>query len=174
MDKTELLNAISTAAGHLTDFWIIKLIMAVFVAAICNLHVQLLAAFAAIVLIDLATKWIAISHQYLIDSGNNPESLNVWDCIKGIKAARREGYIKSSEMKHRFAGKMAVYVMLTLGAAVADLIMHIMAKPEYLVILVVGYLSATELMSIVENLQAAGVDEAAKLKDIIEQKRGRL
>lgn len=50
MDKTELLNAISTAVGHLTDFWIIKLIIAVFVAAICNLHVQLLAAFAAIVL----------------------------------------------------------------------------------------------------------------------------
>jgi len=47
----------------------------------------------------------------------------------------------------------------------------VMDKPTWAVLLLVGYLSITELISIVENLQDAGVEEAAKLHDLLEKKR---
>ena len=43
-------------------------------------------------------------------------------------------------------------------------------KPEFGVVLTVGYLAVTEFLSILENLQAAGVKEASQLHDLIEKK----
>lgn len=168
MDKTELFAAISSAIVGLKSTWMVKMAAAFFVAAICNLHVQLLLAFAMLVIIDLITKWIVLSKQFLTDAGHT--ETNLWDCIKGMRGARRAGYIRSGEMKHRFAGKITVYLILTLGAAVADMAMKIMGKPEFLVVLVVGYLAVSEMLSVVENLQGAGVEEAAKLHDLINRK----
>jgi len=45
-------------------------------------------------------------------------------------------------------------------------------RPSMAVSLVVGYLSVNELLSIVENLQDAGVEEAKRLKEIIDRKLG--
>ena len=52
--------------------------------------------------------------------------------------------------------------------------MVVMDKPTWAVLLLVGYLSITELISIVENLQDAGVEEAEKLHEILEKKRDTL
>ena len=168
MDKNELITAVISAAGSLKSVWIVKAAAAFIVAVVCSLHTQLLILFAALVVIDLATKWIALSRQYLID--NQAECPDFLACLESMRAARKAGYIRSSEMKHRFAGKIFVYMLLTLVAALVDLVMKGMDKPEFLAVLVVSYLAVTEMLSIVDNLQAAGVDEAAKLHDLIDKK----
>lgn len=169
MDRSELTTAIYKSLGSLSDVWFLKIIASFFIAVICSLHVKLLLAFTALVVFDLLTKWIALSKQYLQDQSQNT---GLWSCICNIKKARRAGYIKSSAMKHRFAGKIIVYMLLTFGAGMLDLVFKTMEKPEFAVVLVVGYLSVTELLSTIENLQDAGVEEAEKLYEIIEKKSG--
>lgn len=169
MDKTELFAAAYKSLGTLVDAWLIKIIASFFIAVVCNLQVQLLVAFIVLVVFDLLTKWIELSSQYLTD---NNQAGGILNCIKNIENARKAGYIKSSPMKHRFAGKIIVYLLLTFGAGMVDLIFSIMQKPEFMIVLVVGYLAATEFLSAIENLQAAGVKEAEKLHEIIERKSG--
>ena len=91
-----------------------------------------------------------------------------------IPKARAAGYIKSEAMKHRFLGKIIVYFAVTLAGGLIDYTMTVMDKPTWGVVLLVGYLSITELISIVENLQDAGVEEAEKLHEILEKKRDAL
>ena len=167
MDKKQLFASITGAVISLKDAWAVKLIASFLVAAICNLHVQLLLIFAGIVIVDLLTKWFALAEQYLNDNG---KPCGAWECFKAMPAARRAGYIRSDVMKHRFVGKIGVYMVLVFGAAMVDLCFKTLQKPEFLVALVVGYLMMSELLSIVENFQEAGVKEAEKLHELIEKK----
>ena len=45
------------------------------------------------------------------------------------------------------------------------MVLAYLGKPDFFIILAIGYLAASELLSIVENLDEAGVDG---LKDLIE------
>ena len=44
--------------------------------------------------------------------------------------------------------------------------------PTIAVVVVVGYLSMTELLSILENMEQSGVKEAAELHELIRKKSG--
>lgn len=92
--------------------------------------------------------------------------------VIGIKRAREAGRNQSEVMKHRFLGKIAVYLVCVMAAATADLIMVELAKPAWAVSTIIGYLTATELLSIVENLNAAGVEAVSGLIAVIKKKRG--
>jgi len=170
MDFTELSQNISGTFSHLGDNWFVKLIGASFVGAACSMHGQLLLAFVGLIVVDLVTKWIALSKDYLTKR-KRKKNPTLWQCVVSIPAARRAGYIKSEAMKHRFLGKIIVYLLVVFAGALADNIMHTMGKPPWAVLLLVGYLSITELISIMENLQDAGVEEAGKIHDILQKKR---
>lgn len=169
MDKTELFTAITKSINTLTDAWVIKLIASFLIAVITNLHTQLLLVFSAVVILDLLTKWYSLTRKYLIDTNQNYNALK---CFKSMRAAQRAGYIQSAPMKHRFLGKIVTYITIVFGAAMTDFIMHRIGQAEIFVVAVVGYLAATEFLSILENLQNAGVEEAGKLKEIVERKGG--
>lgn len=170
MDMTELFQSANGTLNHLSENWIVKLSGAAFMGMACSMHGQLLFAFVGLVVIDLFTKWIALSREHLMKrKRKTPPTL--WQCFCNILKARRAGYIKSEPMKHRFLGKVLVYFFVVFAGGLADYIMVVMDKPTWAVLLLVGYLSITELISIVENLQDAGVEEAAKLHDILEKKR---
>jgi hypothetical protein len=168
MDIKELIESARISYQHISDAWLIKLIASFLFAVICNIHIQLILAFTALVFVDLFTKWISLSKNYLMDYGIT--DVTIFDCIANLGKARSAGYIKSDIMKHRFVGKIIVYAILTFGSAIVDMTFKAIDKPEFLVAVVVGYLSISEMLSIVENLKDSGVDEAAKLQDIIEQK----
>ena len=144
-----------------------------FVGAACSMHGQLLLAFVALIIIDLVTKWIALTHDYMTKR-KRKKNPTLWQCIVNIPAARKAGYIKSEAMKHRFLGKIVVYLLVIFAGAAVDNIMITMDKPAWAVVLLAGYLSITELISIVENLQDAGVEEAEQLHNILEKKRDAL
>ncbi len=170
MDMTELYQNMIGTVGHLSENWAVKLAGAAFVGVACSMHGQLLLAFVGLVIIDLVTKWLALSKEYLCKKKRR-KNPSLWQCVTAIPAARKAGYIKSEAMKHRFLGKIVVYLCVVFAGGLADYIMVVMDKPTWAVLLLVGYLSITELISIVENLQDAGVEEAAKLHDILEKKR---
>ena len=44
--------------------------------------------------------------------------------------------------------------------------------PTVAVVVVVGYLSVTEMLSILENMERSGVTEAAELSELIRKKSG--
>ena len=173
MDMTELYENMIGTVGHLGENWAVKFAGASIVGAACSMHGQLLLAFVALVIIDLVTKWIALSKEYLTRR-KRKKNVTLWQCIVNIPAARAAGYIKSETMKHRFLGKIIVYLLVVFAGALADNIMMTMGKQTWAVVLLVGYLSVTELISILENLQDAGVEEAEKLHEILEKKRDTL
>ena len=85
--------------------------------------------------------------------------------IKAIPLAHRQGVISSDVMKTRFIGKIIVYIIIVISSGFADMVLAYLGKPDFFITLAIGYLAASELLSIVENLDEAGVDG---LKDLIE------
>lgn len=168
MNFEQLFSAIGHAWNNLLSLWGIKLVMSAVVGALLSYHGRLLTIFVALVVIDLLTKWFQLSRQYLVD--NEEEDLSAWAVLMAMRKARRAGYIKSDAMKHRFLGKIAVYMVFTFCAALLDGTFKTMGNPQFAVILTVGYLAVTEFLSILENLQAAGIKEAEKLHELLEKK----
>lgn len=162
-------ESVLTAGKTLYSGWSYKATAAAILAVLLHKHAVLFYAFSLLVFLDCLTKWIAIAHDYLVKQGKTP---TLMQSLIGIKAARSAGEIKSEVMKHRFLGKITVYLICVMAAASADLIMVQLVKPTWAVGTIIGYLTATELLSIVENLNAAGVEAVQGLLDIIKRKKG--
>ncbi len=159
------------AAGKtLYSGWSYKTAMAAIMVVLLHKHAILFYAFSALVVLDCLTKWLAIAHDYLVKQGETAPT--ILQSLIAIKAARSAGLISSEVMKHRFLGKICIYLLCVMAAATADLIMVELSKPAWAVSTIIGYLTATELLSIVENLNAAGVEAVSGLIAAITKKRG--
>lgn len=159
------------AAGKtLYSGWSYKTAMTAIMVVLLHKHAILFYAFSALVVLDCLTKWLAIAHDYLVKQGKTEPT--ILQSLIAIKAARSAGLISSEVMKHRFLGKICIYLLCVMAAASADLIMVELSKPAWAVSTIIGYLTATELLSIVENLNAAGVEAVSGLIAAIQKKRG--
>lgn len=145
----------------------LKLIGSALMALLLHQHAVLFYAFTFLVFLDCFTRWMSISYARLTEQG---EPANVAAVLKGIKAARSEGLISSDVMKHRFIGKIAVYIICVMAAATADLCMLELTKPVWAVATVISYLVLTELLSIVENLNDAGIEAVQGLVELLRRK----
>lgn len=158
------------AAGKtLYSGWSYKTAMAAIMVVLLHRHAILFYAFSALVVLDCLTKWLAIAHDYLVKQGKTAPT--IFQSLIAIKAARSAGLISSEVMKHRFLGKICIYLLCVMAAASTDLIMVELSKPAWAVSTIIGYLTATELLSIVENLNAAGVEAVKGLIDIVKKKK---
>lgn len=137
-------------------------------ALLLHQYAILFYAFTFLVFLDCFTRWMSISYERL---GRRGEATNILAVVKGIKAARSEGLITSDVMKHRFIGKIAVYLICVMAAATADLCMLELGKPVWAVATVVSYLVLTELLSIIENLNDAGIEAVSGLFDILKRRK---
>ena len=75
-------------------------------------------------------------------------------------------------MKHRFIGKIIVYILCVLAGVLVDVTMLALGQPTWAVPLIVGYLVVTELLSICENLNDAGIEAVQGLINAIKKKEG--
>ena len=132
-------------------------------------HVTLFGCFTFLVFLDCLTRWIAISYKHLVDNGEEHPSLI--RSIYKIPSARRAGKIDSRTMKEQGLGKLLLYVVCVIVAAVGDLMMVTIHAPVWIVNLMVGYMVVTETLSVVENLSDAGVESLARL---VAKLKGRL
>lgn len=147
-----------------------KSIAAAILAILLHKHAVLFIAFSALVFIDCFTRWMSLSYKRL--QKVRMSAPTVMQIITGIKAARADGLISSEVMKHRFVGKLIVYILCVLAAVLVDVCMITLQQPVWAVPLVAGYLVVTELLSICENLNDAGIEAVQGLVNVIKKRRG--
>lgn len=147
-----------------------KSVAAAILAILLHKHSVLFLAFSALVFIDCFTRWMSLSSKRL--ESLNGEKPTVLQIIKGIKAARSEGLISSEVMKHRFIGKIIVYILCVLAGVLVDVTMLALGQPTWAVPLVAGYLVVTELLSICENLNDAGIETVGEIAALVKRRRG--
>jgi len=154
------------SANTLVDLWPVKVLISMVLAVGVSSYGPAVGAFVVLIFIDLMTRWVAISYQCLTDEGKEDRCL--WTCVLEVPGARAKGYIKSEAMKHRFGGKIILYFIIIIMAGSADK----MIAPGSVMLLNVAmfYLAATEMISILENLQAAGVENVDPLLTFIRGK----
>lgn len=140
---------------RIADDWPFKVFVSMILSVI-GMHAMLMILFALVVSVDLLAKWISLSYRYLTE--RRIRNRDLWSCLVAIPLAQRAGVISSDEMKRCFCSKMIMYVVIVLGGALADIMMMTVGEVSVFVRLCIGYLVASEMVSIVENLQDAGVD----------------
>ncbi|MBP2636011.1 MAG: Holin toxin secretion/phage lysis [Firmicutes bacterium] len=165
MEFQYLYKAVLNAWQNIIDAWIWKIIVSFFVSMITSVHGSALAAFVVLVLVDLLTRWLALCSIHLKDTGRITEEINLFTCLVDIPTAIRAGYINSDAMKHRFIGKVIVYILLTIIAINVDILLSLGGEPPLILKGVWVYLAATEGLSILENLRDAGIKQADGLLD---------
>lgn len=165
MDFEKLTYSISQAIASVAGAWEIKAGIAVIVAML-EYHAGIFLIFNILVILDLVSKWLALAKP-LTESGE------LVDELKAIPEAHRRGIISSEKMKTRFAGKILVYLFIAIAAAAVDGIVKSAGASSHAFSLCVGYLAATELLSIIENLNDAGVSAVSDLAAAVKKLRGR-
>ena len=156
--------------SRMADGWAEKLGLSLVVTITYEDHAQIFAAFFLLVCADLVTKWLALSRQHLVDTGVDEPS--IWHAAWNMNAARHAGYIKSDTMRKRFIPKILTYFGVVGAAAGLDFILIKAHAPAFATTLVIGYLSLTEFISILENMQTAGIKEAGELVDMARRRGG--
>lgn len=168
MEPNQFAEAINKAACRLGDFWEVKVVAGGVLAAV-QFHFQLMSLFVALIVIDLATKWIELAHNTIKTDDYTPGLL---ESIKAIPQAHREGVISSKAMKTQFCGKIIVYVIVVMAGSIMDTMTAQVHSYGLVMPLCVSYLAASELLSIIENLDDAGVSAVHDLAALIKRKRG--
>ena len=154
----------------LQEAWILKVCLSCAVTVAIHEHAQIFTAFVALVFVDLFSKWLSLSRQRLVDHGE--QSPNLWKVLCGLRAARHDGYIRSDAMRTRFVHKILGYVVVVASAVVLDFMLTHSHAPTFATTVVIGYLAITEFISILENMQESGVEEAGALVDLIRKRSG--
>lgn len=153
------------AVCSIPDGWPLKLAGgAVFL--ILARHAMLFTTFVALVAIDLFAKFIALSYEMLKAQGvENPSFV---ESIKSIPEAHRQRIINSHEMKTQFLGKILMYIFAVITAGLADFMIGHVNFGQ----MVIAYLASTELLSVIENLDDAGVSALHGLVSLVKRKTG--
>ena len=136
-----------------------------------KLHAVLLIGFGVLEFLDCFTKWLSISYEMLTedDPGMHP---SLWLCFKSIPEARRQRRIRSEEMRTLFCSKFLKYVILVIASAVADFMLKATNQSAPFLTIVISYICAVEILSVLENLADSGVKDAGRLIEIINLKLG--
>lgn len=139
-----------------------KMVASSFLLVLMDARAITFMAFCHLVFLDCFTRWLALSHEYLVSEGevNNPSLLK---CVKAIPAARRAGLIKSAVMREQGLDKLILYCFCAIGAGLCDLIFMMLHVPAWMTSFIVGYMAVTEILSIIENLSDAGVSSLSRL-----------
>lgn len=140
--------------------WQVKLLASVLVTIFTFLVGEIEAPFIALwllVVVDTVTKWASISKNTLETEGVDG---SIW---YGFYLAWHTGTLNSHEMRHKFATKVfAYFIVIVAGHLVSIILPSIMIAGGDVAkmpgSLVYSFLAVTELMSIIENLIAMGMD----------------
>lgn len=148
--------------NNLLDLFPLKFIASLFLLTLGQ-HSLMFLAFSILVGMDIMSRWIAISYQMIGQSGQNP---SLWKAFLAIPESRRKGLIQSRVMKEQGLSKLFLYLLCVITAGMTDYLLHTIGESGGFTTLVIGYLTSTEALSIVENLSDAGV---SGMKEIVEK-----
>lgn len=168
MNINQFMDEIAEAAARLGNYWEAKVVAGGILAA-AQFHFRLMSLFVLLIIIDLITKWVELAHNTIKTEDYVP---NLLESIKAIPQAHRMGVISSKTMKERFCIKVIVYGIVVAAGSIMDTMTTQVHSYGLVMPLCVSYLAASELLSIVENLDSAGVSAVHDLAALIKRKRG--
>lgn len=144
----------------------LKTALGAIIAALLYKHVIMFYCFVGLVFLDCFTRWLAISHDYLV-ANEKKEKPSLWESFCSISRARAAGKISSTIMRERGLSKIMVYIVAVFTSAISDKLLLSIGSQPWLVSLIIGYLTVTEALSVVENLSDAGVGSLGRIIDKI-------
>ena len=144
----------------------LKTALGAIIAALLYKHVIMFYCFVGLVFLDCFTRWLAISHDYLV-ANDKKEKPSLWKSFCSISRARAAGKISSTIMRERGLSKIMVYIVAVFTSAISDKLLLSIGSQPWLVSLIIGYLTVTEALSVVENLSDAGVGSLGRIIDKI-------
>ena len=144
----------------------LKTALGAIIAALLYKHVIMFYCFVGLVFLDCFTRWLAISHDYLV-TNEKKEKPSLWKSFCSISRARAAGKISSTIMRERGLSKIMVYIVAVFTSAISDKLLLNIGSQPWLVSLIIGYLTVTEALSVVENLSDAGVGSLGRIIDKI-------
>ena len=148
-----------------TKCWLAKFIVSAVLATFFY-HATLFMAFCFLVFLDLFTRWIAIAHDYLKRQSRDS---TLFASVYAIPETRA-GLISSYVMRQAFYSKMVMYITLVIGACICDYMLHTTGTGFTIGSMTIGYLALTEFLSMIENLDEAGVSALHVLNETIKEK----
>jgi phage-related holin len=151
---------VSHRLEDLVSCWQVKAVASVAVSVFTFLIGEPEAAFLALwvlVILDTITKWAAVAKRTL-EKQQAAES--IW---YGLYLAWHSGTLNSRDMRRKFSTKVFAYMMLIIAGHLVAVILpsiNVMGNDlsRFPGNLVYSFLAVTELMSIIENLIAMGMD----------------
>lgn len=147
----------------------LKTALGAIIAALLYKHVIMFYCFVGLVFLDCFTRWLAISHDYLV-ANEKKEKPSLWKSFCSISRARAAGKISSTIMRERGLSKIMVYIVAVFTSAISDKLLLSIGSQPRLVSLIIGYLTVTEALSVVENLSDAGVGSLGRIIDKIKSR----
>ena len=144
----------------------LKTALGAIIAALLYKHVIMFYCFVGLVFLDCFTRWLAISHDYLV-ANEKKEKPSLWKSFCSISRARAAGKISSTIMRERGLSKIMVYIVAVFTSAISDKLLLSIGSQPWLVSLIIGYLTVTEALSVVENLSDSGVGSLGRIIDKI-------
>lgn len=158
---------------RLLDLWEIKVVAGTALSLILSFHQSDYAYVAQgifwLLVLDIITKWFAISNQYLIEQGIPQEDITTIDKFRGWIPAFRAGKITTANLGTGFLSKMIQYALLLSAAVMID---HAFGNSGIVlgmkaITFTIGYTCYSEFLSIVENMRDSGVSHMDTLMDLL-------
>ena len=144
----------------------LKTALGAIIAALLYKHVIMFYCFVGLVFLDCFTSWRAISDDCLV-TNEKKQKPSLWKSFCSISRARAAGKISSTIMRERGLSKIMVYIVAVFTSAISDKLLLSIGSQPWLVSLIIGYLTVTEALSVVENLSDAGVGSLGRIIDKI-------
>lgn len=122
-----------------------------------------------LVILDIITKFFAISNKHLVDKGIPQEQISTWDKFVGWLLAFNEHKITSAAMTLGFVSKIIQFAIILTAAYYIDNSLNSMKTqlPVNAVTFCIGYIIYSEFLSIVENMRDSGVAHMDKLCELL-------
>ena len=169
----DLERILTTIYDSLLQCWQIKSMISFFISLTGFLIGEMNAPFIALwslIILDMITKWIAIAKK-LLEERNLDASI-----LYGVILAWQTGGLSSRNMRIMFASKIFSYLTLIIAT---NLLVKIL--PSIVIFgndwakmpsgFIYSFLALTEMMSIIENLIAMGIDALRPLEVFFSRKR---
>ena len=139
-----------------------------------GIHLEMFLIFAILVCLDILTRWLACSSR-LWKALYPQSSSTLYDCFLLMWQSRRWRFFDSTRMRKGFKSKMLTYLLLMLASGVTDWMVSTYGGRGYTLLITVYILTATELISCMENLEETGcVSVASELKKLFKARKDKV
>lgn len=139
-----------------------------------GIHLEMFLIFAILVCLDILTRWLACSAT--LWKALYPQSPStLYDCFLLMWQSRRWRFFDSTRMRKGFKSKMLTYLLLMLASGATDWMVSTYGGRGYTLLITVYILTATELISCMENLEETGcVSVASELKKLFKARKDKV